>query len=308
MDNEKVSANIRLILDSISDGVYVTTEDREIIYWSAGAERLTGYSAEEVVGMHCYDNILVHTDANGRQLCYGQCPLARAIETGAADGAAEVFLQTKDGRRLPVYVKMNVYLEDGQKRGVEVFGTLEAVAGREIAEQVQELSRSSITDPLTGLFNRRYFDAYLDQQFELYKRLDRTYGVLFLDIDRFKNVNDRLGHLVGDATLKFIADIISKGSRKMDVAARYGGDEFALICAVANLDQLEIAGRRLVSMVQTSHFMAAERAGMKLTVSAGGALVEPRDATVHDVLARADEAMYRVKRSGRDGLYIAEAA
>ena len=73
------------ILDAISDGVYVTTAEREIVYWSRGAERITGYSAEEVVGKHCYDNILVHTDLDGLNLCLNGCPLDATIKSGAAE-------------------------------------------------------------------------------------------------------------------------------------------------------------------------------------------------------------------------------
>jgi diguanylate cyclase (GGDEF)-like protein/PAS domain S-box-containing protein len=284
--------------------VYVTTEDREIVYWSAGAERLTGYASADVIGKHCYDNILIHTDVNGKQLCYSGCPLEQCLETGEPEAATEVFLQTKDGRRLPVYVKLNVFEDDGQRRGVEVFGMLDAVAGEEIAAQVQELSKTSITDPLTGLFNRRYFDACLSQQYELFKRLDRGYGILFFDIDHFKDVNDQLGHVVGDGAIKFVADIIASGLRKMDVAARYGGDEFALVCAVPTVEELESAGRRIVNMVKNSHFKPAEARGVKLTVSAGGALVDSVDTDAHDIIRRADEAMYRIKRSGRDGLHV----
>jgi diguanylate cyclase (GGDEF)-like protein/PAS domain S-box-containing protein len=293
-----------LILDSMSDGVYVTTQDREIIYWSRGAERLTGYTADEVLGKHCYDNILVHTDVNGRHLCLSGCPLENCIEKGEAGGASEVFLKTKDGRRLPVYVKVNVYEENGRKQGVEVFGELESVAGQEIAASMQELSRTSITDPLSGLFNRRYFDAYLKQLFEMYGRLGRGYGVLFFDIDNFKSVNDRLGHVVGDEAVKFLADILSRGSRKMDIAARYGGDEFALVSACGSIEQVENCALRLMAMIQESHFAPAERAGMRLTVSVGGAMVHPSDRDEQEVIQRADSAMYRVKRGGRDGFEV----
>ena len=188
--------------------------------------------------------------------------------------------------------------------GVEVFGELRGVAGEALAAQVQELSDSSVTDSLSGLFNRRYFDAALEQSFGMYQRLQRRYGVLHLDIDNFKSINDTLGHAAGDEAIRFVASVLSSNARTMDVAARYGGDEFAVICPVAKLDELEHYWLRLVRLVHESHFAAVDDAGLSLTVSAGGTLVGHSDLDAQATLARADEAMYEVKRAGRYGLAI----
>jgi len=299
-----LDARFEHILDAISDGVYVTTADREIVFWSRGAERITGFSAEEVIGKHCYDNVLVHTDLNGRELCFDGCPLQSCIETGTERAVNEVFLRRKDGERLAVYVKTAVLHEGGQDYGVEIFGELESVAGRELVARVQELSDSSVTDSMTGLFNRRYLDAALAQQFALYQRTGRRYGVLYLDIDVFKSINDSLGHAGGDEAIKFVADVISRSARRMDVAARYGGDEFALICAVASRDELLAYARRLVEMVRSSRFAPAEEAGIRVTISGGATLVADSDVDERGALERADAAMYRAKRSGRDDVVV----
>jgi len=299
-----LDTTFRSILDTISDGVYVTTAEREIVYWSAGAERIAGYRADEVVGRHCYDNILVHTDLHGKQLYLDGCPLQDGIEHGTEHTVSEVFLKRKDGTRLSVYVKTAVFEQAGYILGVEVFGELKGVAGEALAAQVQELSDSSVTDPLSGLFNRRYFDAALEQSFGMYQRLQRRYGVLHLDIDNFKSMNDTLGHAAGDQAIRFVASVLSSNARTMDVAARYGGDEFAVICPVATPDELERYGLRLVRLVRESHSPAVEDAGLTLTVSAGGTLVVASDPDAQAALARADAAMYEVKRAGRDSLVI----
>ena len=181
---------------------------------------------------------------------------------------------------------------------------MRGVAGEALAAQVQELSDSSVTDSLSGLFNRRYFDAALEQSFGMYQRLQRRYGVLHLDIDNFKSINDTLGHAAGDEAIRFVASVLSSNARTMDVAARYGGDEFAVICPVATPQELERYGLRLVRLVHESHFPAVDDAGLSLTVSAGGTLVVHSDLDAHATLARADDAMYEVKRAGRDGLAI----
>jgi diguanylate cyclase (GGDEF)-like protein/PAS domain S-box-containing protein len=304
MEASLLGVGFRRVLDTISDGVYVTTEEREIVYWSAGAERITGYSADDVVGKHCYDNVLVHTDLNGKQLCFDGCPLEDCIEHGIERTVTEVFLKSRDGRRLAVYVKTATFEEGGHTYGVEVFGELESVAGRELAAQVQELSDSSVTDELSGLFNRRYFDASLEQRFALFKRLGQRYGVLHLDIDEFKAINDSLGHKAGDDAIRFISTVLSSGARKMDVVSRYGGDEFAVVCSLSTANELEAYGTRLLTMVRDSHFAVAEDAGMRLSLSAGGTLVGSGDSDERSALERADAAMYTAKRAGRDRLAI----
>ena len=288
------------ILDAISDGVYVVGPDRTITFWSAGAERITGYSATEVVGRRCDDDLLAHTDLTGRRLCVGGCPLQTCIETGRDRSIREVFLRRKDGERLAVYVKTTVVEIDGRRHGVEVFGELESVAGKELVARIQELSDSAVSDSLTGLFNRRYLDAALAQHFALYRRLGRRYGVIQMDIDTLKEINDRLGHETGDQAIRFVAGILAGNVREMDVAARQGGDEFVVLCGLATDDDLEVYGRRLVTLVRDSRFAPAEEAGLRLTVSAGGTLVGAEDEDERDALRRADAAMYAAKHNGRD--------
>jgi diguanylate cyclase (GGDEF)-like protein/PAS domain S-box-containing protein len=304
-EQQDIHVGFRRILDAISDGVYVTGPDRTVVYWSAGAERITGYSAREVVGRRCDEDLLAHTDLDGARICLSGCPLQDCLETGQDHAINEVFLRRKDGERLAVYVKTTLLEVDGVRYGVEIFGELETVAGKDLTERIQRLSDSAISDPLTGLFNRRYLDAALAQQFALFARLGRRYGVIQIDIDDVKAVNDSLGHLTGDEAIMFVARILSHSVREMDVVARYGGDEFVVICSLVGEEELAVYGRRLVRLVHDSRFAPAEAAGLHLTVSAGGALVEAGDTDERDALARADAAMYAAKHSGRDGFAAA---
>jgi len=304
--SDALDSGFRHILDAITDGVYVTSADREIVFWSAGAERITGYSSDEAVGSHCYDDLLVPTDLRGRQLCLSGCPLQECISTGQERAVNEVFLRRSDGERIAVYVRTTVLQVDDQRYGVEIFGALETVAGKQLTAQAQQLSDSAVTDALTGLFNRRYLDAALSQQFEMFRRLGRKYGVIRLDLDGFKTVNERLGHAVGDEALRFVATILSDNVRKMDVVARHGGDEFVVVCSLATPDDLAGYGRRLVRLIHDSRFAPAEDAGLRVTASGGGSLVALDDVDERRALARADQAMYAAKHSGRDGFSVTD--
>ncbi|HEY5168206.1 MAG TPA: PAS domain S-box protein, partial [Thermoleophilia bacterium] len=120
--DQGIDGAFRHILDAISDGVYVTGPDRTIVYWSAGAERITGYTADDVVGHRCDEEILIHTDLAGSRLCVSGCPLQDCIDTGREHSISEVFLKRKDGERLAVYVKTAMLEIDGRRHGVEIFG------------------------------------------------------------------------------------------------------------------------------------------------------------------------------------------
>jgi len=293
------------LLDAIPEGIYVTDDERRIVYWSEGAEQVTGYAAEDVVGSHCYDDILVHEDVYGHKLCTGDCPLEQCLGDGEPRSVSEVFLKREDGERLAVYVKTRRFEVDGRAYGVEVFGELESVAGREVAKLIQELSDTAVTDPLTGLFNRRYIDIVLEQHFSLYRRLGQRFGVTQIDIDGFKPINDDFGHATGDEALRFVAGVLSDGTRKMDLLARYGGDEFVVVSAVGDATALERLAARAVQSVRGSRFLTPGEEILPMTVSAGATLVNPDDTSGSSVLARADRAMYDAKRDGGDRFCLA---
>jgi diguanylate cyclase (GGDEF)-like protein/PAS domain S-box-containing protein len=292
------------LIDAIPEGVYVVDDNREIVFWSEGAERITGYVAEDVIGSHCYDEILSHEDVSGRKLCIDACPLADCISDGRPRTANEVFLKREDGERLAVYVKTRRFEIDGRHYGVEVFGELEAVAGREVARLIQKLSDKAVTDVLTGLFNRRYIDIVLEQHFSLYQRIGQRFGVTQIDVDVFKPVNDAFGHATGDEALKFVATILSDGTRKMDLLARYGGDEFVIVSAVGSEDELRNVGQRAVHTLRGSRFVTPTEEALALTASVGATLVRADDESGAAVLKRADDAMYEAKHAGGDALVL----
>jgi len=297
---------IEHILDAISDGVCITTSDRKIVYWNPAAERIAGYTAQDVIGMHCFDDVLAHTDLSGHKLCASACPLKGSIEDGVDRNLSGLLLKRKSGERVPVYVKTSALRDGEDTYCIEIFGELESVAGRVLATQVQELSDNSVLDPLSGLFNRRYFDSALLQHFELSKVTGRHYGVLHLDIDNFKTINDTLGHAAGDDAIRFVAGALSGATRALDVAARYGGDEFAVVCAAGSSQTLEAFGRRVAAVIRDSLFQAVDGTRHRLTVSVGAAMADPADSDERAALRRADEAMYAAKRGGRDAVVVSD--
>jgi len=192
------------ILDTLYDGVYVVDTDRRIIYWNRAAERLTGYAAADILGSRCADNILVHVDAQGRNLCTSECPLAASMKDGT-QREAEVFLHHKNGARVPVRVRISPL----RNSGGEIVGAVELFSNNSdviaVQERLRELEYFALIDPLTRVANRRGIEMYLHQHLEEVKRSGLRAGLLFLDIDDFKAVNDTYGHDAGDAVLSMVA-------------------------------------------------------------------------------------------------------
>ncbi len=289
------------ILDHLSDGVYFTDRQRRITYWNKAAERLTGYSADEVVGRRCRDGLLNHCDAAGNELCGKACPLLGTIRDGQLRDA-HVFLRHKDGHRRPVWVRATP-LRDAEAHivgAIEVFNDDSALV--DSRRRVADLQRSSLTDALTGTGNRRLAEMTLAAWLVQYRDFDRSFGVLFADIDHFKVVNDTHGHHVGDEALRVVARTLQHGSRHGDEVVRWGGEEFVILAADADAPTLAAMAERLRALVEQSRLFFDRRA-VPLRISIGATVVAPGD-DAGTLIRRADALLYRAKVEGRNRVVL----
>jgi diguanylate cyclase (GGDEF)-like protein/PAS domain S-box-containing protein len=285
------------ILDNLYDGVYFVDLDRTIRYWNNGAELLSGYSSSEVVGTACWDDLLMHVDSDGVSLCRTDCPLHKTMQSGIK-GEAEIFLHHKDGHRVPVRVRATP-LRNGQGNiigAVEIFSdNSESIHA---LEMVEELQRKVFLDPLTGLANRRYIDTGLPARFDEMIRYGWQFGVIMMDIDRFKSVNDRHGHDVGDEALKMVARTLLNSSRSSDIVGRWGGEEFVAVLSNVTSLRLRKSAERHRMLVERSS-LRTETGPINVTISAGATIALPGD-TPRTLLKRADRLMYESKDRGRN--------
>ena len=178
-----------------------------------------------------------------------------------------------------------------------------AIMEQQLKRRNQELEELSITDGLTGLRNRRHIAATLDQEFARAGRTHRPVAVLMLDVDDFKQLNDRLGHLAGDEVLIKIADAIRSAVRGVDYAARYGGEEFLIVLPETDQAAAQDVGERIREYVAGT--IAAGDGAVPVTLSIGVAVYPTNGANTADVLARADAALYRAKERGRNRVEVA---
>ncbi len=165
----------------------------------------------------------------------------------------------------------------------------------------ERIERSATTDHLTNLYNRSHFEERLHREMRRAERFDQHLALVILDIDDFKAVNDGRGHLVGDAVLREVGRLIVESVRDIDIAARYGGEEFTVILPETRRNGAFIVAERIRSEME-SHFRRRGALGraLKATLS-GGLACFPEDAEGPEgLIARADEALYRAKKSGKN--------
>jgi len=289
------------ILDNLYDGVYLVDPDRRITYWNLGAERITGFRQDEAVGRRCQDNFLVHVDERGSSLCLNGCPLSWAMASGQPQ-EAEVYLQHKDGHRVPVSVRAAPVRDVGGRvvGAVEVFSDNSRFAAMTALNR--ELQRFSLLDPLTELGNRRFLDQQLQARLDEQDRYGWRVGILFVDIDRFKEINDRNDHLVGDRVLRMVGRTLANGIRSFDVAGRWGGDEFMVLVVNVDEEQLRAVGEKLRRLVENSGRTEGDLT-IRVTVSVGG-VVGVTGERPEAVIRRADRAMLASKAAGRNRVTV----
>jgi diguanylate cyclase (GGDEF)-like protein len=162
----------------------------------------------------------------------------------------------------------------------------------------------AITDELTKTFNKRHFRQCIDQTFIEYQQYGHKFGLLMMDLDKFKQVNDTYGHVVGDAVLKQLGEIIRNSMRENDLAFRYGGEEFAVILPNTSEKGARYVAERIRSTTEAAVFEPGT-IDLKLTISIG---IEtcPEAPSIHDLIVSADQALYAAKKKGRNQVVVAE--
>ena len=284
------------MLNNLYEGVYFVDMDRKITFWNKGAERITGFTAQEVMGHHCYDNILNHMDDNSCMLCKEGCPLQKTIIDGQ-NREAGVYLLHKNGHRVAVAIRAIPIVINGKIAGaVEFFMDDKKQAW--INNTINELKTFALYDQLTDLPNRRYIDSFLKNRFSEYKEFEIPFALLMIDIDHFKKVNDSFGHNIGDIVIKMVAKTLQSVLRKNDFIGRWGGEEFLAVITEASDDDVKAISEKMRSLIEKSVVRDISQP-LSVTVSIGSTLIRKKD-TITSIKKRADQAMYISKNSGRN--------
>jgi diguanylate cyclase (GGDEF)-like protein/PAS domain S-box-containing protein len=293
-----VDARYKALIDQANDGiVIVDPHTHQVLYTNPAFLSRLGYSNEEAQSLTLTD-IFADRDATPDSV------LSRLVE---ADSQMALNMQQrcKNGLFFDTEVRCNALDVDG--RDVLAFVThdvsLRRKAEQQLIENQQRLDKMAHHDQLTGLPNRHYLTAFLPQAIEEAKAANTMLGVVFLDLDRFKHINDTRGHETGDKLLQEVATRLRTCVRDSDVVIRMGGDEFVVVFRhVKNYDEVTLGAGRIIETLNRP--IIIDRHSLQTTGSVGVSLY-PRDgANMIELLKHSDTAMYQAKDRGRNNVQM----
>ena len=283
---EEAMRHLSAIVESSGDAIIGQTLEGTIVTWNRGAENIYGYTADEVIGHHVSMlipevSVAQFTDVLGR------------VARGETVQHLEKISRNKDGTLIDVSITVSPVLgEDGVVLGCS--GIARDITVR--AEAQRALAHQALHDALTGLPNRVLLDDRIKQALTRAARQEGRVAVLLMDLDEFKVINDGLGHLAGDEVLVEVAHRLVGCVRPEDTVARFGGDEFVIVCEVADAVVATTLGERTLTALQAP-FRVQD---MDIVVTASiGLVVADSGATPDELLRDADAAMYHAKDRGR---------
>lgn len=285
------------LINNLFEGIYFVDRERRITFWNDSAERISGFSSAKVLGKICANNILNHVNEAGDNLCYNGCPLAATIQDGKLR-KMEVYLLHAEGYRVPIIVHTSP-IYDGQGN---IIGAVESFTDNKelflTKKKVQSLKKELEYDRLTGVGSRRSTSLRIRSALSELSSIAGQTGLIFIDIDRFKNINDTFGHEVGDRVLASVAQTMRRSIRSSDFMGRWGGEEFISIIYDTDAYQLKMIAEKLRLLVATTQLKSNDSI-VTTTVSAGATLFHHKD-TPKALLERADRLLYHSKENGRN--------
>ena len=283
--------------DVTSAGFILTDAKGLITKMNPAAAELFGLSVTDLVGHETIFHLLEYALANDDERPDGQ-RIGRLLIKHGTVRKQRVLIKRQDGKEIPASLTINLIPMPNTEGGSPEIKTLGFVA---VVEDTTELENLTVTDALTGLFNRRYFDRKLAEEYESMRRArgrdTRFLSLLFLDVDKFHDFNSAHGHQLGDLALQAVAQVMKEGVRYIDAACRYGGEEFAIILPATDHEGAVHSAQRLRERVAAVRFSGD---GLSVTASIGISCHTHGDGGPEALVKDADAAMYMAKEQGRN--------
>lgn len=282
---------MRAALRALPDGIVLVDQSGRITELNLGAMHLTGWTQAQALGQPLHDvvNLL---DSQGRSV--------DLLASGHDVSGKVACLVRRDQHEVLVDVTIASILDRDQQPSGAVIAFRNVTAAKRIAD---ELTFHATHDALTGALNRRAFDSHLQRAVEHATRHGTPYALLYLDLDRFKQVNDTAGHIAGDELLRVLSALLQRILREHDTLARLGGDEFAVLLPHCEPQEAEEVAERLRAATAEFRFRWLDH---EFIVSASIGLVTFDSGALkpHEVLQRVDEMCYRAKSEGRNRVQV----
>ncbi len=283
----------RRIVQTAQEGIWIIDAEHRTTFANARLAEMLGCTIETLLESPLFDFM----DEEWRQIALKG--LARRRQ-GIAEQHDFKFRRLGGGEVWALLSTNPIFDAQGQYAGA--LAMVADITERKRMEQ--DLQRLATQDPLTGLFNRRYFLAIAAREFERSQRYRRPLALLVLDLDRFKRINDAYGHAVGDQVLLAVVQVLRAGLRQVDIPCRYGGEEFVVLLPETEPPTARVVAERLCAALAAEP-VATEWGPVPVTVSIGvAALADDPHSTLEQLLERADQAMFGAKQAGRNQVRI----
>ncbi len=298
----KDSIEFLRLADTFFDGVVQIDVNGLVVLWNKGAERITGYAARRVVGKP-YNKPAIHLSEKGEELRDHSIPILATIKDGRPRESI-LSLRHHEGYSIQALVRTTPLKDDKGRLvgGIEIFTDNRAIIAA--FQSTQRTEDTVLFDPLTGIGNRSHIESKIRYALGDYQHKIGRFGILFMDIDHFKDFNDTYGHLAGDKILRIAAQTLRHNLRLTDSCGRWGGEEFlALVLDVDTLGLQRVSEKIRMVIGQTK--VEEDGTELNVTVSIGSTLARPDD-TLQTLIERADHLMYKSKQGGRNRVTIGD--
>ena len=302
MSGKKIDRNfIEVLLNNIHDGIFFVDQDCRIFFWNKGAEQITGFDLSTVNGRKCWDKIISPVDESGKSLCENDCPVQKALADGQTH-TTQAYLQHKEGHRMPVFIRAFPILGE---RG-EIVAAVETFHDNSpkfiMPQHKRELERMQLLDPLTEVGNQRFLEIHLRSRLEEIKKYRIPFGLLYIDVDHLKDVNETYGKPAGDKVLRTIAQTVTNNIRFFDMVGRWESDEFLVVVLNVDESKLDLVGNKIRLLVEQSN-ISVDSHLLRVTVSVG-ATVAFRVDSLDVLIKRARSLMEHSKWLGRNKVSV----
>ena len=284
---------IAQIVETVPDGVVMVDSSGKITFANHAAEIILGLEKDTITNRGYNDPAWKITSADGGVFPDEQQPFVRVMRTNKAVKGIEQAIEHPDGSRVILSINA-VPLHDVHDNLVGMVAALTDITERKRMEE--DIRNLSLTDELTGVYNRRGFILLAEQEIKLALRKKRTMLLFFGDVDTLKTINDTHGHAHGDLALKEISTVLKETFREADILARFGGDEFVILAVDASME----SAKAMTSRIQTALEMCNQKRDLlyQLSFSIGAACYDPESpCTLDELLVQADGRMYQQKQT-----------
>jgi diguanylate cyclase (GGDEF)-like protein/PAS domain S-box-containing protein len=294
--NLKLSRQLKMLdraLASVREGISVSNpsmHDNPLVYVNDAFEEITRYAREDIIGKNC--RFLQGEDTESE-------PVEKMREAIRNEEHVNVRVKNyrKDGE--PFWNSVSISPVKDDDGNVERFiGVHQDITKYKMIEEHLELEAQH--DRLTALLNRWTLIDRFETELERVKRYNGYLSFIFMDLDRFKQINDNHGHQTGDSVLKKIGKLINDHVRNSDIPGRYGGEEFGIVLPETDINQAETFANRLCKTIKKTTFETKDEESISVTASAGVAQLDYKNSTCSKIIEQADNALYMAKNQGRN--------